>query len=332
MTESRKLALVRAVSAALLLLLTFCVIGYAEKMRILGIKTSNQRLPYLYSDDGMQGVLMPQDTATDVFVQLGLYDKKYDIDAGFVDFCAENEQINLDGTFLTAFKSRLETGRYSDEIWEALTGYTFSVLYDIYTGAIERGEVDVIGDVFDQNKTSVALFGINDEIADVSSLPFTGELSELLQKTDVIFNAESETRFFVSGGLKFAFCRGAENVGDAKKVCDIVIAEAETELDAAALANAGANVVFVRSGETAAEYIGDCIVLYGIGEISGRSSIFATVTLAVGIDPIVRIYPCVASDGKTVLADETARAEVIMSANSLSSGAIIDETGRIKYK
>ncbi len=333
MTESRKLTLIRVVSALLLLTVTVGMISYAEKMRVSKIKTSNSRLPYLYSDDEMNGVLMPQDTATDVFVQLGLYEKKYDIDAGFVDFCAENEQINLDGTFLTSLKSRLETGRYSDDIWEDLTGYTFSVLYDIYTGAIECGEVDVIGDVFDQNKTSIALFGMNDKTQDGSSLPFEGELSELLQKTDLIFEiAESDTSFFISGGLKFALCRSAESVADAKKVCDIVIAEAQTNEDAVALAHEGADVVFARSGETYAEYIGDCTVLFGVGEISSNNSLFATVTLAVGMDPIVRIYPCVCVDGRVVLADENTTAELIMSANSRSESAFIDETGRIKYK
>lgn len=332
MTESRKLALVRAVSAVLLLALTVGVISYAEKMRILKIKTSNSRLPYLYSDEEMQGVLMPQDTATDIFVQLGLYDKKYDIDAEFVDFCAENEQINLDGTFLTALKSRLESGRYSDDVWESLTGYTFSVLYDIYTGAVERGEVDVIGDVFDQNKTSVSLFGMSDRTSDTSTFPFAGELAELVQKTNVIFEVGSGTRFFISGGLKFAFCRDAENVTEAKKVCDIVIAESQTETDAAIFAEVGADVVFVTSGNTRAEYIGDCTVLYGVGEISSQSSMLATVTLAVGMDPIVRLYPCVLSDGKAVLADENARAELIAAANALSETAVIDENGRIKYK
>ncbi len=331
MTESAKTRLVRAVSVVLLIAVTLGAIVISEKRRTENIKTNNSPLPYLYSDNGMEFVSMPQGTATDVFVNLSLYEKKYDIDVGFIDFCAESETINPDGNFLTMLKSRLESGRYSDDIWEDLTGYTFSVLYDVYSGAVERDEVTVIGDVLDLHKTTLAFFGAS-KPSDFDGDEFEGSLAELFGGTDLTFDVGEDARFFISGGLKFAICRGVEAALNAKKSCDFVIAEAETETEAAELAAVGADVVISKNGEAKAEYIGDCVVFFGAGELFDENAVFIAVTLAVGMDPIVRLYPVQASDGKFRLADENATADFISKTNLRSENAKIDENGRIKYR
>lgn len=318
MTESGKIRLIRWTSAVLLVAVTAALMICECKMRMRAIETTNPELSYLYSDMEMDPVGMPQDNETDVFVKLGLFDKKYDIDVGFVEFCAKDERINPDGTFLVSFKSRLDAMRYDDEVWADLTGYTFSVLYDIYTGAAYGGGVSVIGDVFDQDKTTVAVLG-----ADTAS----GELAEMIGAADVTFAGAETPTYYISGGLKFAFCTDAGAVADAKAVSDIVIAEAQTYADAPAFVDAGADFVFTRSGETCVEYVGDCVAVYGFD-----GSVFVTVTLAVGIDPIVRIYPCVTADGTAVLADETTAKSVIDALNSRSLSAKIDENGRVRYK
>lgn len=317
MTEPVKIRLIRWSAVVLLVSVTAGLMLLSYKMRISAIETSNPELSYLYSDMEMDPVGMPQDNETDVFVKLGLFDKKYDIDVGFVEFCESDERINPDGTFLVSLKSRLDAMRYDDELWADLTGYTFSVLYDIYTGAAYKDGINVIGDVFGQNKTTVAVFGGSGA---------SDELLEMLTDADVRFSSDG-TEFYISGGLKFAFCADADAVASAKAVSDIVIAEAETEIKVGELAASGADVVFTSSGETCVEYVGDSVALYGIGD-----SVLVTVTLAVGMDPIVRVYPCVNSDGTASLADDVTAKAVIEAVNARSSSAKIDENGRVRYK
>lgn len=318
MTESVRIRLVRGCAVLLLLLATGGLMMLSHRMRIMAIETGNPELSYLYSDAEMEPVGMPQDNETDVFVKLGLYDKKYDIDVGFVEFCANDERINPDGTFLVSFKSRLDAGRYDDDIWADLTGYTFSALYDIYTGAYSGG-VNVLGDLFDQHKTTVSVVGLPGEDGTLTAY-------------DLRFDVLDGVKFYLSGGLKFALCGKDSDVAAAKAVCDIVIAEADTEDGAKALADAGADVVFTESGETHVEYEGDTVAVYGIVGEGDGNGLFVTVTLAVGIDPIVRVYPCESADGTVVLCDEKTSAALLADINERSESAKTDDGGRVRYK
>ncbi len=311
MTVARTNAIVRAVAVVLLFATTLCVMLLSRERQMKAIKTENPEMQYVYSDEGLSPVGMPEDSGTDVFVKLGLYDKKYDIDAGFVDFCAEDERINADGNFLTSLKSRLDAGDYDDDIWAELTGYTFSVLYDLYTGA----PTEIIGDPFDQNKTVISVF---DGVA-------AGELTEMLANATLGFDAPALTELYISGGLKFAFCGDADGITEAKSISDIVIARVDAA-DANAAADAGADVILVAADEPRIEYAGDAVVLYG------TDGMYVSVTLAVGIAPIVRVYPIAETDGSTELMNADSAKAVYDAINSRSESARLDENGRVRYK
>ncbi len=318
MTESKKYHLVRGTAAALLLCVTVTVIAVAKGIRIRAIDRSNPSMPYLYSDMEMEPVGMPQDSETDVFIKLDAFDKKYNIDVGFVDFCASEERINANGTFLGELRSRLDANRYSDEMWADLTGYTFSVLHDLYTGAAlsEDSDVCVLGDAFDQNKTVISI---------LDGVPLD-ELFSMTESESLRLDAVGGVKYFISGGLKFAVCGADADIAGAKAVSDAVIAEAMSASDADALAAAGADVIFIRTGEMRTEYIGDTVV------ICGTESLYVSVTLAVGIDPIVRVYPTVKVGEGVSLADAEASAVAIADANNRSDSAYIDENGRLRRK
>ncbi len=315
MTEAKKLKLIRVLAVVILLSVTLTAALAVYGARIRAIDRRSPALRYLYSDSEMEPVKIPQDNETDIFVKLGQFDKKYDIDVGFVEFCSSDERINPSGVFLQSFKTRLDLGRYDDDIWADLTGYTFSVLYDIFVGVSD--DTSVIGDVFDQNKTVISFF--DGESA--------GELSDMIAESGVRFEVGEEPKYFISGGLKFALCTAEDDIAAVKAVCDTVIVEADAEFDPVSLANAGADIVLVRSGETGVEYIGDTVAVYGLTD-----ELYMSVTLAVGIDPIVRLYPTVLTEGGRTLCDPQAAKAVYEAINGRSDSAKIDENGRVRYK
>ena len=159
MIIKREQNIVRAVAALLLLALTAVTVAAAWRTEMEGITSSLSPLTGVPSDDEMQSVAKYDDTGDSIYDIIESADKKYDVDRGFLDFCVGNKNINRDGTLLAACKRYLDSRGYRDDMWETLTGYTFSVLYDIYKGNLTSPNVTVLGDVYDQKKTTLAFTG-----------------------------------------------------------------------------------------------------------------------------------------------------------------------------
>ena len=155
-----RILLLRTASVLLLLAVSAAAVLFMQRERVGGIYTSAEPLEYGYSDDEMPRVDEIADSEYNLFLELRAADKKYDIDDGFIRFCADDENINSDGMLLSSCADYLKTSGYDDEMWETLTGYTFSVLYDLYTGAAYSApDITVAGDIYYRHKTTLAFAG-----------------------------------------------------------------------------------------------------------------------------------------------------------------------------
>ena len=159
MRTRREIRSTRVAACLLLLLLTVAVVAVSWHTKMMSITTSLPPLPNIPSDDELSLHITYTGSDNDVRDAILEADKKYDIDRGFIDFCANNDAISPDGDFFTLCRRYLDSVGYRDEMWETLTGYTFSVLYDIYTGRIDSENVTVLGDLYAHRKTTLAFTG-----------------------------------------------------------------------------------------------------------------------------------------------------------------------------
>lgn len=352
MTTETKIKLLRLVSLVLLLTTLLGVMMLSRRERFRKIVTVNPRLEYIYSDDEMIIDDLPSDEGYDIYAMIRDADKKYEIDDDFLKFCAENENISPSNRLLSDCIARIESRGYDDEMWEELTGYTFSVLYDIYTGnAFEGGEVSVIGDVYTAKKTVISLFGSGyGGIIPNGIGAGTVSSSDLVLFTDDNINGNANvngggsevTEYYISGGLKFAIVytsgvNDAEAVAEAKKRSDFVIAMIQGEKSDADIAD-----IEVKAAENGADLIvfTECAssklsgilgyvsmddsavpVVYGIfGE--GENAAYMTFSLTVGVSPILRCYP-LSYDGEP-LSEEKMLAEAAKRNGRYGSAVIAD--------
>lgn len=346
MTTETKIKLLRSISILLLMTTLFGVMMLSRGERFRKIVTVNPRLEYIYSDDEMIIDDLPSDEGYDIYAMIRDADKKYEIDDDFLKFCAENENISPSNRLLSDCIARIESRGYDDEMWEELTGYTFSVLYDIYTGdAFEGGEVSVIGDVYTAKKTVISLFGGGyGGIIPNGIGAGTVSSSDLVLFTDNVVNGgESEvTEYYISGGLKFAVVytsgmNDVEAVAKAKKRSDFVIAmiqgkksdEDIADIEVAAAENGADLIVFAECDSSKFSGIlgyistdtSDVPVVYGIfGE--GENAAYMTFSLTVGVSPILRCYP-LSYDGEP-LSDEEMLAEAAKRNGRYGSAVIAD--------
>ncbi len=160
MTGKREIILTRAVAAVLLIALAAATVAVSYRTAMNGIVNSLTPLAGAPSDNELMVRPLYTDTGEDIYdAILEATDKKYDIDRGFIDFCAKNERLFPNGGFTEVCRRYLSTTGYRDEMWEALTGLSFSVLYDIYKGRTNDENVTVLGDVYDPHKTTLAFTG-----------------------------------------------------------------------------------------------------------------------------------------------------------------------------
>lgn len=150
----------RAVLMGVLAFITALTITLSFRSIIRGIVTSADTASASPEVDVLDRVPSPSTIEDEIFALLPKSGMKYSIDTGFLTFCAENPNINTDGMFLQMALTRLETNGYDDSMWEDLTGYTFSVLYDIYTGAAEEQDnIHVVGELYYPRKITFAFAG-----------------------------------------------------------------------------------------------------------------------------------------------------------------------------
>lgn len=159
MNTKRDISATRAVAIILLAVLTVILISTSFNAKMKDIVTSLRPLAGAQGNVSLRQHLTYEDTGEDVYDVILEADKKYDIDRGFIKFCANSDTLYPDGDFLSACRRYITQNGYNDEMWETLTGITFSVLYDIYTGRISDGSVTVLGDVYDVGKTTLAFTG-----------------------------------------------------------------------------------------------------------------------------------------------------------------------------
>lgn len=318
MNARREAALTRAVAAVLLVALAAAAVFAAAGLRSRSVVRSLPPLAHAPSDNEMPTRAQYSDTGEDVFGAILEGDSKYPLDRGFLDFCIKNGALFPDGGFETSARRYLSSSHYRDEMWESLTGITLSVLYDIYTGKIDSPGVTVLGDPTDAHKTTLAVTGD----------PITQQIKTALGAADVYLDASAptETRYYISGGMKFAIC-SPDDVEAACANADCVVAVADSA-DAAAAAAAGADIIFARGPLSAPEYIDGTPIIYGLGAPGDELSAAVTVSFAVGITPVVRLYPC--TGGKLLSGDAADTAVASLTAQSAT--AFIDGDNRIKEK
>ncbi len=334
MNTKEKILYTRIISAVLLLFLTVAAVLYMNRVRELSIKTVNDVLPYVYSDDELGKLPVPEDDGADILLIIADADKKYDIGEEFLNFCVSHENINSNGNLLSAVKRRIESSGYSDNIWADMTGYTFSVLYDIYTGAAFGDGVTLLTDVYDQRKTTVMITADEaDKVAMSDSLADTFDAADLA----VSGNGDAAVNTYISGGVKFAVAVGedADAVASAKAVCDFVIAVTKDGEFAESAAMAGADAVFVTDKEAVdadVEYHLGVPVVYGISPLGSDGGEYMTVTMTVGVAPILRYYSCAVKDGVATELTGDELTAAILDINERSESATVDDDGRIKNK
>lgn len=350
MTTETKIKLVRSASLVLLLSVLFGVMMLSRRERFRKIVTVNPRLEYIYSDDEMIIADLPSDEGYDIYAMIRDADKKYEIDDDFLKFCAENENISPSNRLLSDCIARIESRGYDDEMWEELTGYTFSVLYDIYTGdAFEGVEVSVIGDLYTPKKTVISLFGGGyGGIIPNGIGAGTVSSSDLILFTDDVVNGDDgdAVEYYISGGLKFAvvYTSDADAVAEAKKRSDFVIAMIRGEKSDADIADVEVNaaengadlIVFAECASSKLSgslgYVStetsDVPVVYGIfGD--GENAAYMTFSLTVGVSPILRCYP-LSYDGEP-LSEEEMLAEAAKR-NGRYISAVIADGNRVRKR
>lgn len=319
MNARREAALTRAVAAVLLVALAAATVFAAASLRSRTVVKSLPPLAHAPSDNEMPIRAQYSDTGEDVFGAILEGDSKYPLDRGFFDFCIKNDSLFPDGGFESSARRYLSSSHYRDEMWESLTGITLSVLYDIYTGKIDSPGVTVFGDPTDAHKTTLAVTGG----------PITQQIETALGDADIYLDASApvETRYYISGGMKLAIC-SPDDVEAACANADCVVAVVDGADAAASAAAAGADIVFARGPLSAPEYIDGTPVIYGLGAPEDELSAAVTVSFAVGITPVVRLYPCAKGELLSGDAADTA----IASLAAQSATAFIDDDNRIKEK
>lgn len=339
MNTKEKIFYTRVIAAVLLLALTVAAVMYMNRVRELSIKTTNDALIYVYSDDGLGKLPVPEDDGADILLVIANADKKYDIGEDFLDFCVADKNINASGNLLSAVKRRVMSNGYNDDIWADMTGYTFSVLYDMYTGDAFGDGVTLLTDIYDQRKTTVIITAdgadgvvLSDGVADVFD---SADLA-------VSGNGEPAVKTYISGGLKFAVAVGeeADAVTSAKAVCDFVIAVTKDGEFAASAVETGADAVFVTGdgadgadGVSAdVEYHLGVPVVYGIPPLESDGGAYLTVSMTVGITPVLRYYPCSSVDGVVTELSGDELTAALSDINERSESATISDDGRIKAK
>lgn len=329
-----------------MLILVIGLILISEYAKIRAIVTTNPTLPYEYSDDELIMDALPQDEGYDIYAMIRDADKKYDIDDGFLHFCAENENIDPLGTFTSTCLSWIESMGYDDGMWEDLTGYTFSVLYDLYTGAALSGgdgDIKVLGDVYVTKKTVILLMG--DGCGGIIPDGIGAHAKEDITVFSDGAAEEKDVEYYISGGLKFAVVyidadtdtvTSASAVSIARSVSDVVIAVVKngSAEDAAptGFISAGADLVVYSVGDGTLEYVtseGDAVpVINGISQ-KGEGAAYMTLSLTVGVKPILRYYP-LSPDGEP-LTEEEMMAE-IAARNPLFITAVVADDFKVRER
>ena len=308
MTGRREAALTRAVAAVLLVALAFTAVFSLRPRAASAFLSPMEDSP---ADSALPGGIRYSDTDAFVYDSILEADSKFPLDRGFIKFCSENARLFPDGGFSAAARRYISASGYSDRMWEVLTGITLPVLYDIYKGA-DAG-VTFLGDVYDTHKTVVA-------VASTAALPAADGSADVTLTPDT--DGVPDARYYISGGIKFAVCP-ASAAEDAAARADAVLAVADGADSAAVAAASGADVVICRGPSAAPEYIGGTPVIYGPGD-----GAVITVTFAVGITPVVRLFPC---SGGRLLSGSDADGTVA-DLNTRSATAYIDGDNRIREK
>lgn len=324
MITRKQTKVIRLISAAVLAVITLTVVICMDIAARRSIDRTGEPLQYGYSDEPLENKVMPEDPVADILFAIGSADKKYDVGEDFLLFCANDKNINADGRFLSFAKTMFELMGYSDDLWVDITGYGFSVLYDIYTGAVENGSVEVFGDVYDQHKTVV-------------SVSFDGgDYGEITGDSDIALGfGESGVRYVISGGVKLALCVSvdADALAEAEASSDVMLVY--TDIDGAEEAiSAGADAVFVADGEfdPHVQSVDGIPVVYGMRAVDAEGAAVLTVSVSAGIDPILRYYPLAVLDGEVTLPDGEELASALELLNSRSDTAVIGDDFRVKRK
>lgn len=198
----------RAAACLLLLALTVAIVAVSWYTKMMSIRTALPPLENIPSDNEMSIHITYTGSDDDVRDAILASVKKYDIDRGFIDFCAENKAISPGGDFFASCRRYLSSGGYRDEMWETLTGYTFSVLYDIYTGRIEDESVTVLGDLYTTHKTTLAFTGTVDATHDHT---VSHGILSMTNGADILF-ADIRTPISSSGELLLCETLGVDIV------------------------------------------------------------------------------------------------------------------------
>ena len=151
--------LLRVGSVLLMLAAAVCAIYFTWRAQMTSIVQSLSPMQYFFSDDELEHRLSAFEAADNVYAAVAGADKKYDVGSDFLDFLFADDKINASGTLSDSIRSYIVSNGYDDDMWGKLTGLSFSVLYDIYTGAANDGSVHVLGDIYGQKTTTLAFGG-----------------------------------------------------------------------------------------------------------------------------------------------------------------------------
>ncbi|MCD7944496.1 MAG: CapA family protein [Clostridia bacterium] len=159
-----KIKFTRIAAFFLLLFFTLILIFVTESRAVRSISFAISTLTADPSDEEMYQAQQPDEDSENVTSIILAADKKYDIDAGFIEFCINDENINTDGQLLSNIIYYIGSSGYRDDMWGELTGLSFSVLYDIYTGAAAADSsgdpsITVFGDLYESSTTTISFAG-----------------------------------------------------------------------------------------------------------------------------------------------------------------------------
>lgn len=355
MKARKEIVTVQAVAFILLIALAFGVVAVAMRTRTGGIDVSLEPSDNGPSADDTMKPISDNSGESIIGVILDA-DTKYDIDRGFIGFCANDKRISPAGNFLSLCLRYIDARGYRDSMWENVTGYTFSVLYDVYTGRTESPDVTVLGDVWSPHKTTFAITGAlgggaSPELAeqlrgaDIFIADADADLPEDRDAlgVDLVLSADAAVEYYISGGTKTSVCRAESaddlaDVAEADANSDLVIVMTSSAADdlIRSLADSGADVVVSVSDSVplSVGYYNDCAVVLGLPALSAgtdrRDTSYLTVTASVGLRPTVRIYPCVADGGIAAPADGGDAERIISDINSRSDTAYVADDNRVR--
>ena len=174
-----------------------CAIFFTWRAQMMSIITHLSSMPYSFSDDELEHRLSASQAAENVYVAVMNADKKYDVGNDFLDFLFDDSNINASGDLSDSIRRYIDQNGYDDDMWGKLTGYSFSVLYDMYTGAAYDGSIHIIGDIYAQKTTSLAFGGDVNLSADWYNMAryreigiegcFSDELLKMTNDADIMF-------------------------------------------------------------------------------------------------------------------------------------------------